>query len=262
MVCIGQVDLFFLSAFPLFATYYWYFVWVNKLIQIDGLNYLFLGQSLSESLHSFMERPTDFFMSFVYGLQFVSFLFLIVGMIRLFFEKIGKELFYGILISLVLMLVFIIKAGDTFMTLSYYVIPIIPILSILVAFGITWIKKVVWRNIFLAAIAIECLLSHQHQFFSADKDADLMELESILDRVDSSDFFIAITGDLNPESLYYSHRRGWVLSNSHAKKDEIINKLKIVKCKYLVNRKSKGMVHLKAPVIFEDGDFKIYQLNQ
>jgi hypothetical protein len=240
--------------------YYWYYVWVPKLNLIDGRDYFYMGQSFKESMSSFVERPKETLMIFVYGLQFVAFLFFIVGTIRLFIDKIDRKLLFGIIISGLLMLGFIVKAGETFINLSYYIIPILPVMSILTVLGFTWIKRNWFQCFVLIVVMIECLLSHQHQFFYNDRDKDLLKLESVLDSFSTRDDLIAINGALNPEDLYYAHRKGWLVKTKQLQNQKFIEQLVSMNCKYVVIKKHVQKVDLNVSLIFEDTNFKIYQL--
>jgi uncharacterized membrane protein len=254
-----KVFMSFACVLALLPSFWWYFYWIDYLASIDGRDYLYMGQGLKESLGAIANRPKDFVLTFVYAVQFIAFSFFIVGLVRMFFKKLEKKLMIGIVTSSLLMILFLLKAGDTFMNLSYYVFPIIPVMSIVIAYGIGWIKKQYIQRILLIAILIECVLSQQHQLFSKNTDDQLISLEHILYEFSSENYSIIIAGNNNPKYLYYAHRKGWLGNKMNLMDAKLIDRLKSLKCELIIWNKS-GIVQLSYPLVFEDENFEIYQI--
>jgi len=88
----------------------------------------------------------------------------------------------------------------------------------------------------------------------------LLELEQVSDKVCSRNDKIAITGGINPQGLYFAHRKGWGIDNSNLQNPEYIMNLKLEGCKYLFVNKHQFNQILNYELIYKNEDFVIYRL--
>ena len=74
------------------------------------------------------------------------------------------------------------------------------------------------------------------------------------------DDLIAITGGMNPQQLYFAHRKGWKLESDDFLNNELILQLKGQGCKYLFVHKQDLDSKLDYPVVYADDHYIIYTL--
>ena len=156
------------------------------------------------------------------------------------------------------------KAGYSFSKHSYYIIPYVPIMALISAYGILQIKNIRIQQLILLIIVIEGIANQQHDFRLKEDRLHLLKLETIADKVSKRSDLIAINGAENPTNIYFTHRKGWSLSNSEITDQKLINDLKNKGCKFLFINKSNfkdEIPKFNFNLIFEDDKFMVFRLN-
>ena len=77
--------------------------------------------------------------------------------------------------------------------------------------------------------------------------------------IDKNDL-IAINGNGNPQELYLSHRKGFVLNNEDLNNELKLRSIKSKRCKYLIVNKHNFKENLGHKEIFKNEDYVIYKL--
>jgi hypothetical protein len=87
-----------------------------------------------------------------------------------------------------------------------------------------------------------------------------LELEKITSKLIDKNDLIAINGNGNPQELYLSHRKGFVLKNEDLNNELKLRSLKSKGCKYLIVNKHNFKDILGHKEIFKNEDYVIYKL--
>ena len=256
--------IFTLASIPIIAVvYYWYFIWVPYLIEEFGFWHFFMGDSLEKGFKdtiTYLPRILNHF--YESALRYVAFIFLIIG---LGFSIVRKQkLILAIFFLSLLAFTFIIfKSGKTFAFHSYYVLPFIPVMALMAAYGLDQIKNKKVIIILLFVIGVEGLLNQWNDFRIKPKEKALVELESDFDKISETGDLIVINSGYHPTPMYFTHRKGWLTSNKNLTDsvymDDLINR----GCKYaLILKQSFGSnVDLNRSVIVDNEFYKIYRLD-
>lgn len=239
---------------------YWYFIWVDHLNGIDDREYYYMGTSIGASIKSIYSRFGAFFMQFVYGLNFIAFGLFVFGIFLQRKFKLDRKLWWAIFFAKIGMILFILRAGDTFINLSYYVLPLVPFMAIVAANSLDVFRKSWMIYIVLGAIGLESVLSNLHQFRNQHKDDYKIELGKEIDNYMESDALICTNGNLNPKQLYYLNRRGWLAAQKDVLNPSILELLKKNGCKYIVWDKNESGLSLNFDKVYEDTNFIIYKM--
>ena len=130
------------------------------------------------------------------------------------------------------------KSGATFYIHNYYIVPFVPMMSVLAAYTLEFVPKQWIKALLLFIIVAEGIGNQQDGFRIKQTDQYLMDLETIMDQLTAPSDLIAInTRSGNPVEMYLAHRKGWMLLNQNiteARLDEIKKK----GCRFLlINRK-------------------------
>jgi hypothetical protein len=155
-----------------------------------------------------------------------------------------------------------LKAGFTFTHHAYYIIPFVPIMALIAAYGIDEIPLKKIQLLFLALIAIEGVGNQLHDFRIKDHEMAFTRLEASLDSISSKRDLIAInTGD-NPTAMYFAHRKGWIAWNEELKQTDFQNQLASKGCRFIVvmKRYLGGELELPLSKVVDNENWSIYSL--
>ncbi|MBA3900911.1 MAG: hypothetical protein H0X62_12005, partial [Bacteroidetes bacterium] len=103
--------------------------------------------------------------------------------------------------------------------------------------------------------------NQQHDLFIKSSEKYKLNLVNIADEVSLKTDLIAINGEGNPQQLYFTHRKGWVLdSNDFSNKLHLMNLVE-KGCKYFfINKNLQDMDFPDSfTLVFENKDFKVYK---
>jgi hypothetical protein len=112
----------------------------------------------------------------------------------------------------------------------------------------------------LLFISIEGIANQQHDFFIKKSNHYIITLEDLTDKYIGKNELIVINGGQGPRDIYFSHRKGWTVSN-----DKItmvnLNQYKIMGANYLIIDKNSYNEKVEVyPIIYDEKDYSIYSL--
>lgn len=110
---------------------------------------------------------------------------------------------------------------------------------------------------------LEGILNQYHDFRIKKEDAYRMGLEVMADSVSDQHDLIAINGDANPRDLYFTHRKGWTISNDELFNPDFLKNLAAKDCKYVFVDKKAAHDPFPEGIfekVFEDNHYAIYKL--
>ena len=154
-------------------------------------------------------------------------------------------------------IVYIFKSGFYFYHHNYYIIPFVPVMAWLAAYGL---GQIPWRWLVVTLCivgSVECVANQQHDFFSPNRERYKMTLEPIVSQLSDDDERIAVVSNGNPQLLYLSHRKGWLLSPEEALDTALLRSLS--DCRLLLMDKHDSTPPPPLLVAFEDDNFLIFR---
>ncbi len=190
----------------------WYFHWVPYLVD-TWHNQLYFPRDLSRGVRELWASGAltaemfwfHAFRSFVAFGVFLFGLFLLVRVHR------GPVLWSFLLITLVFAF-FMVKAGDVFSNHGYYMVPFAPVMCVVCAIGVDRLPKR-WPVLVIAAICVEGVANQAYDLVIPEKRNYLFRVEALADRFTGRNDLVIVNGDLDPQWMYYLHRRGWSISD-------------------------------------------------
>ncbi|MCB9252754.1 MAG: glycosyltransferase family 39 protein [Flavobacteriales bacterium] len=230
---VTKISILAVSAISLSVMFWWYFVWGKFLLSEYGYQ-LYFPESLSTGFAKFREHLSmaaeRFYFSAFQG--FLAFMFFLTGIYFTFKKKILAAA--SILISgFVIFMVFIIKTGDVFALHSYYIIPFVPVMSIIAAIGLDELPEKLY-SLALVLISFESVANQQHDFFNPGSELFKLELEREINQSVPKGIKIALAGSTGPQYLYFAHRKGWGLSVEQTLNSQYMNEVYDKGYRYLV----------------------------
>jgi 4-amino-4-deoxy-L-arabinose transferase-like glycosyltransferase len=200
----------------------WYFYWVPHLVDAYGTWYYFMGTDIHSGWSELAKFPEKVAVHFYQdAIKYVGFTFFMVGIFRAFKEQ-KKAMLMLWLVCSVVFFIFMLKSGHSFVKHDYYIIPYVPVMALLAAYGLDWIQKPAIVAVFLLAIGLEGTLNQWGDFTLKTENKALLNLEADLDRFSSQDDLIFINSNYYPTPMYFAHRKGWVGTN-----DDLHNTMRI-----------------------------------
>ena len=257
-----KIIFFFATFIIVIPVYYWYFIWVPFLVDKYGFWHFFMGKSLklgfNETIAEFPRALNHFYET---AIRYIGFILFLAGLATAFIRK-QKLLLIGFLLSLLSFSIIIFKSGNTFAYHSYYVLPFIPVMSILAGYGLSQIKNKWIVTILLISIGIEGLLNQWNDFYIKPDEQALVSLEADFDKFSESDDLIVINSGYQPTPMYFAHRKGWVTSNSNLADSSYVADINGLGCKYaLILKKTFGSnTNMNAEIILDNEYYKVYKL--
>jgi hypothetical protein len=246
----------------LIVIYTWYFYWVPHLLAVYGIQ-LYFPKEIVEGFKELVIYLPDTFEKFYFSAleSFVAFGLFLIGLFLIIKQK-QKIMFLIFVISSFFFILFICKTGYVFSTHSYYIIPYVPIMALIVAFALEQIKKSKLKTILIFIVIVEAILNQQNDFRIKDSEKYKLEMESVADKFSTRNDLIAINGGQNPQEIYFLNRRGWSFNNEKLLNIENINDWKLKGCKYIFIDKHQEPIDLSKSfkVIYNDKNFIVYSL--
>jgi hypothetical protein len=257
-----KINFSFVSIIIFGAVYYWYFVWVPYLVNEYQFWHFYMGNSLTKGFVEIGNNLSDVLKNFYENaIKYIAFIFFIFGLIAAFVKKNKRITLIFILSSLTFLLV-LFKAGTTFAKHDYYIIPFVPVMALISGYGISLIKNkkvVLYLLIFIAA---EGVLNQKTDIIIKEKNLALLSLESDLDQFSDRSDLVLINSGNYPTPMYFSHRKGWVNSNSEILKKDYIKELESRGLKYIIilKRTFGQEINLPYKEIVNNNNYIIYKL--
>jgi hypothetical protein len=244
----------------IFVIGFWYFYWEPYLLQTYK-NQLYFPRSLWQGLNELIANSYWTFDKFIFVAlhSFVALGFFIFGCYQAIKQR-NQMILLVFCITLPVQFFFMLKAGFVFSTHDYYILSYVPIMALIAGFGLASVKWVNIAWVFALFIMLEGIANQQHDFRIKKSNLYLLDLEKVSDKISSRNDKIAITGGLNPQGLYFAHRKGWGITNEDLCNQAFILNLKKEGCKYLfVNRHDSDLI-LMYQLVFKNYNFCIYRL--
>lgn len=239
----------------------WYFMWEPILLTRYN-NQLYFPRAFAQGINDLWiqwDLTLDKF-TFASLRSYVALFFFILGTYQIIKTK--ESLLMLILgITFPVLIYFMIKSGYVFATHDYYILPFVPVMALIAGYGLASVKwhKLAW--VFLVFILIEGIANQAHDFRLKRSELYLLDIETLADKVSSSSDYIAITGGLNPEEMYYAHRKGWGLGYEHLTDTAYLTKIRNQGCRFLFLNKKKAIPALDYPVVRDDIHYIIYRFD-
>ena len=241
---------------------WWYFKWAPYLTETYGFFYFYMGSSTIDSIMLLVQNWSDVLSVYMaHAIHYVGFALYLAGLVIALRSR-NKILIRVMWTSLVLQLIFMLKGGEKFGILSYYVIPFVPFMALMAALTVRTIGKRVIRVILVLAVIAEGLANQQHDFHSYSGEDYKLRIENIADKYTNRNDLIAVNSELNPSLLYLAHRRGWAILSSDITKSDFLKNIQKKGCKLIIwdNHRAPSPVELKHfKKVAEDEDFTTYR---
>ncbi len=254
--------VFLLSGiFCVALVYWWYFIWNVHLSREFGVWYN-SGQTIKDGFTSLMNyipaALEKFYFSAFQG--FIFFILCVGGIVLALIKKNYKLLIMALLVTIVFGL-YVLKSGKYFHHHNYYIIPIVPIMSLFVGYVLTFIKQKRAIILIVAFGVVESLANQNHDFFAKDSEMYKLKLEPLMDQYVSSNEWIAINAtDENHQLMYLAHRKGWMIYDADVLKNEVHQDLLKRGCTYLIVNKHTQPLLPNLVSLKETEDFAIFKL--
>lgn len=248
---------------PVSTAFWWYFIWNPHLAEESGVWYN-AGVAFSNGVADIASNLGEVLERFYFS-SFHSYVLFAVVLIGLFFVVRNRSKKHWVaLVSVGLVyLIYMFKSGFYFYHHSYYIIPFVPVMALIGGYGVAQLK---WKNlgvILLAIGMIEGVANQQHDFFLKDSERYKMRLEEIANDHIPEGELVAINGNGNPQQLYLSHRKGWVIEDDWLKNDNYLQDLSQAGCDWLLLNKTTGpFIPKDRDPVYEDEEFVLFELNQ
>lgn len=247
-----------LSAVILLAVYGWYFQWNTYLSEQYGLWYN-SGRTFSEGWEELTTHPKETLEKFYFS-AFHGFLFFAMSMMGLILAVVKKLKRTWWLIGMLtpLFVIYMLKSGYLFYHHGYYVLVMMPVLALCAGLFFYRLKRGIAIVVVLICVG-ESIANQQHDFFIKDKEYTKLYLEEVANKVSERTDRVALSGTQNPNEFYFLNRKGWLIERENISVD-YLNEIKMQGCKYFFSRKSFFNENLPFKVVFENGDYIVWEL--
>ena len=242
------------------SLYIWYFIW-NPYLSITYNSWYNDGKSISEGFSEIINNLYLVFRNFYFHsfYSYIIFAFFLFGLLKLILGR-NRFFFLAIFVITIAFLIYIFKSGLFFYHHNYYIIPFVPVMSLIAGYYISFLKKK-WLFVSLIVVGVsESILNQQHDFFIKKSERYKLELESIADLVSSKNELIAINGNNNPQQIYLTHRKGWTCNDSDIADESFIKEIHKKGCRYIFINKNSSVRLKNRKVVFNNENFIVYDL--
>ena len=249
------------GAFSVAVMAAWYFLWVPWAEKTYGFP-LFFAYSMKEGWQTLTEQGWRIWERF-YPIALVShiaFALFVIGIFRSSFKyKVATRLMFAA--GAAMFLFFIIKSGHVFPTHTYYVIPIVPFMSLLAGAGLYSLAGN--KNIgflVLGLLTLESYLIQREDLFTPYHMRKFLKLEKLADEFIPKDSRILVNGKSgNPHMLYCAHRLGWSVDD-RMKDTAWLKGESTVGLDFAIIDRESWRDSLPFPMLYQDNDFRIYKI--
>ncbi len=235
-----RLKLILAFGFSLIPVIWWYFIWVPSINAEYGLQTFFLGKSIDHSIPQLIDRFPDVLKRFYQdAFYFSAFGLFILGMIQLIKNRSRKSLIL-LISSFVLLFIYLLKSGFNFAEHNYYIIPFVPFMCFFAGKGLNLFRNSKIKTLIIGFVLLECILNQSHEFRSKKEDRRYLSLEEVVSKHIPFNQLIAVNGKLNPNLLYFAHRKGWTFFSEELT-EKTINEITAKGCRYIIwdNKHSK-----------------------
>lgn len=250
------------SILLLLPVFYWYYIWNPTLEKIYGTWYnsgMSFREGVSEIANhlSAVWRHISFHSFYGYGF----FLLFLWGLGWLFFRKEKLVLSIFFIYALVAIL-YIFKAGFFFHHHNYYVIPLVPIMAVIVGYGLQQINSKKLIVALLGIASIESIANQQHDFRIKEQMKYKMEVVEFINQNSQINDKLIVLSEGNPQLLYLSHRKGWIRHKEELQDPTLISELKNEGAQFILVDKNKWNIQLDFKEVDSNSNFVLYTLSE
>lgn len=242
---------------------WWYFIWSPFLRNTFENLHFFMGSSISEGFKELISDPLGLLSQFYdVPLKFSGCAAFLLGLYYLIRKK-EKKITFILAFTFLAFIVVMLKGGNTFIRHSYYMVPFVPVMALVAAYGISkfpWYKLIPY---IVLIICIENIANQIQDFHIKEVDKPLLELETTMDRFSKPTDLVAVNSVVVPTPMYFAHRKGWVANNQQLADLGYRHDIKMKGCKLvIVLKKTFGtFVDLPLQKLEDTPDWTIYRLN-
>jgi len=250
-----KVIFFGLATVTLICVFGWYFVWVPHLLDTFRFQLYFpkgLLEGAAEILPLFNLLAEKFYFAALHS--YLAFALAMWGLFC-FYRNESKRYRLSIVGVSVIFFLFVLKTGSVFPLHNYYVIPFVPLMALMAAYGMNKLKHA-YRIVCIALICMEGIANQQHDFFIRPEQAYKIELEGFLARTIEGEGKIIINGGQSPQDMYFAHRRGWSIEPERMANKAYIDSLVLLGARYAV----VDLKHAEFPMFTEVGSNAHYRV--
>lgn len=250
------------SLFMLIPVFIWYLYWVPYLVEEFDFWHFFMGGSISDGIVAVVDNLGIALKHFYAdSIKYIAFLFFIVGLALAIYKKQKRILMVFALLFFSFFIIILIS-GDTFIRHPYYMVPFVPIMALISAYGLSQVRSSRLIVLFLFMIIFEGIMNQKQDFRLTEIQKSVINLELDLNRFSKPDDLIVINSGENPTAMYFAHRKGWVYNNDYLLDGANLQELESKGCKYLVVLKKRFGTEMvvNRKLVFDNNNYQIYQL--
>ncbi|MFA7274479.1 MAG: glycosyltransferase family 39 protein [Crocinitomicaceae bacterium] len=211
----------------------WYFYWVPYLVKTYGFE-LYINKGLTLGCQEIWGMKAATLEKFYFS-AFHSYVALATFLVGLYFliKKGNSRIWLALSLYTFVFFVFVILTGDVFPKHSYYVIPFVPLMALVVGYFFAEIPPK-YATLLLAIIAIESIANQQHDFFIKGSEKYKLTLEPLVEKTIPKDSKIVINGGDSPQHIYFAHRKGWTVDSDKILRTDFVDSLSNLGAQYLI----------------------------
>lgn len=235
----------------------WYFFWVPYLLEQYQYQ-LYFPKGIIQGIMEIIPLWDLLFERFYFSAfhSYVALIFFLLG-IKWLVKAQNRYVNGGLGIVLIIFLVFIIKTGSVFPLHNYYIIPFVPVMAIVAGGAISAYGRK-YQFLILLMIVIEGIMNQQHDFFISKEQEYKLSLESVSCENIPLGNLILINGGESPQTMYFSHQKGWTLRNDEIDNVLVVDSLSHLGASYIIiDKKVFPEYQKKYRLIYEDNLFLI-----
>ncbi len=222
------------SGIAIIPVVWWYYYWVPFLVEKYGFWHFFMGKSFWEGCIEIAQNLNETLNKFYdVALKFIGFTLFLIGLTISIIKK-DFKIYALFTLTFLSFAVIVCKAGITFPMHNYYIIPFVPVMALVAAYGLHNLAKFKWHIIILVAIVIEGIANQHHDFTVKPKDLALLNLEKDLNTFCKPNDLIIINSGEYPTPMYFAHKKGWINNNSNIENPSFIKDLQFKGLRYIV----------------------------
>ncbi len=241
---------------------WWYGHWAPHLVEEYGFWHFYMGQPLGQAIDELTSHFPAVLQKFGFEALKISGLLLFLWGLFGFVKDRNRTLAWVLTAATVGLIAFMLKAGFAFHHHGYYILPFVPFMALVAGYAVARIEKPTWLGAtLLAVVAIENVASQQHDFFLKDSELHKLRAEAIADSVLATEVRIVINGGENPEDLYFTGRKGWVLTDQEVREGKLPDEATVL---MLNLNRFEGQLPESVQgytVLYRDADYGLFSLD-
>lgn len=191
----------------------WYFHWVPLLLDTWHVR-LYFPRDLGRGFRELFAQSGSTLEKFYFEAfrSFAGSAACLAGLAIFIRHHRGAMLAGAALITL-LFAFFMLKAGDVFSAHSYYMVPYVPLMCVMCALAIDRLPAR-WPVVAVMVVCAEGFVNQAYDLTIPAKREYLSGMETLADRFTRRTDPVIVNGDLDPQWMYFLHRRGWSITDA------------------------------------------------